>query len=129
MSWWMAASCAPAGRNWLWSWKKKDTAGSRPTPGKPRPRRPKEAQVTTAIKNPGTYLDIFPAFEKRAVGHNVAWLRELRAQAFARFCETGFPTTHDEDWRFTNVSAIARTPFQLAPAAVAPLSKSELEAS
>jgi len=85
--------------------------------------------VTTAIKNPGTYLDIFPAFEKRAVGHNVAWLRELRAQAFARFCETGFPTTHDEDWRFTNVSAIARTPFQLAPAGVAPLSKSELEAS
>ena len=34
--------------------------------------------------------------------------------AFARFCEVGFPTTHDEDWRFTNVSAIAQTPFRLA---------------
>ena len=55
------------------------------------------------------------------------WVRKLRADAFARFCQTGFPTTHDEDWRFTNVSAIARTPFQLAPQK-APLSKSELEA-
>jgi Fe-S cluster assembly protein SufD len=36
----------------------------------------------------------------------------LREDAFARFCEVGFPTTHDEDWRFTNVSAIARTAFQ-----------------
>ena len=30
---------------------------------------------------------------------------ELRQNAFARFCEVGFPTTHDEDWRFTNVAA------------------------
>jgi Fe-S cluster assembly protein SufD len=41
-------------------------------------------------------------------------LRELRQRAFTRFCQAGFPTTHDEDWRFTNVSEIARTPFQLA---------------
>src|SRR4029077_14946453 len=33
---------------------------------------------------------------------------------FARFSETGFPTTHDEDWRFTNVAAVAHTPFELA---------------
>jgi Fe-S cluster assembly protein SufD len=38
----------------------------------------------------------------------------LREDAFESFCETGFPTTHDEDWRFTNVSSIARTPFSLA---------------
>ena len=44
-------------------------------------------------------------------GANSPWLRTLRAEAFARFCETGFPTTHDEDWRFTNVSAIARAQF------------------
>jgi Fe-S cluster assembly protein SufD len=38
----------------------------------------------------------------------------MREDAFARFCQSGFPTTHDEDWRFTNVSPIARTPFVLA---------------
>jgi Fe-S cluster assembly protein SufD len=35
-------------------------------------------------------------------------LRALHEAAFARFSERGFPTTHDEDWRFTNVAPIAR---------------------
>jgi Fe-S cluster assembly protein SufD len=39
------------------------------------------------------------------------WLQALRDAAFARFAELGFPTTHNEEWRFTNVSAIARTAF------------------
>jgi len=71
--------------------------------------------VITASEQLGTYLDSFTEFQKRASGRDLPWLRELRENAFARFCETGFPTTHDEDWRFTNVSAIARTPFRLAP--------------
>jgi Fe-S cluster assembly protein SufD len=82
--------------------------------------------VTTATKNLGAYLDIFPAFEARAAGYDIPWVRKLRAEAFARFCETGFPTTHDEDWRFTSVSAIAHTRFQLAQKEE--VSKSELEA-
>jgi Fe-S cluster assembly protein SufD len=40
-----------------------------------------------------------------------AWMQSLRDAAFARFAELGFPTTHNEEWRFTNVSAIARTAF------------------
>jgi Fe-S cluster assembly protein SufD len=40
-----------------------------------------------------------------------AWLRGLRERAFARFWELGFPTTHHEDWRFTNISAIANGVF------------------
>ena len=40
-----------------------------------------------------------------------AWMQALRDRAFARFAELGFPTTHDEEWRFTNVAAIARTAF------------------
>ena len=40
-----------------------------------------------------------------------AWLQPLREAAFARFAELGFPNTHNEEWRFTNVSAIARTAF------------------
>jgi Fe-S cluster assembly protein SufD len=69
--------------------------------------------VTTAIQNVEGYLETFTDFAKRATGDNLPWLRKLREDAFARFCEAGFPTTHDEDWRFTNVSAIARTPFVL----------------
>jgi Fe-S cluster assembly protein SufD len=40
-----------------------------------------------------------------------AWLQPLRETAFARFAELGFPSTHNEEWRFTNVAPIARTTF------------------
>lgn len=40
-----------------------------------------------------------------------AWLQPIRAAAFARFAELGFPTTRNEEWRFTNVAPIARTQF------------------
>jgi Fe-S cluster assembly protein SufD len=60
-----------------------------------------------------TYLDAFSVFSNRAA-KQPAWLRELRERAFARFCEVGFPTVKDEDWRFTNVNSIAQTPFELA---------------
>jgi Fe-S cluster assembly protein SufD len=44
------------------------------------------------------------------------WLKELRERAFARFAELGFPTTHNEEWRFTNVAPIARSSFVSKPA-------------
>jgi Fe-S cluster assembly protein SufD len=44
------------------------------------------------------------------------WVQALRAAAFERFAELGFPTTRDEEWRFTNVAPIARAPWKNAPA-------------
>jgi len=41
-----------------------------------------------------------------------AWLRRSREEAFARFQERGFPTTGEEDWRFTNVAPLARMAFR-----------------
>ena len=40
------------------------------------------------------------------------FLDDLRDAASARFASLGFPTTHDEEWRFTNVSRIARATFE-----------------
>ncbi|MGC2210425.1 MAG: Fe-S cluster assembly protein SufD [Candidatus Korobacteraceae bacterium] len=70
--------------------------------------------MITAERAPQHYTASFTEFERRAAGSQLPWLRELRREAFARFCEVGFPTTHDEDWRFTSVSAIANTQFELA---------------
>ena len=64
-----------------------------------------------------SWLANFTEFEKSAPGRTLPWLQRLREDAFARFCERGFPTTRDEDWRFTNVAAIARTTWQRAKAA------------
>lgn len=38
-------------------------------------------------------------------------IEQLREEARQRFADFGFPTTHDEDWRFTSVAPIARTTF------------------
>ena len=56
------------------------------------------------------YLKLFAELAKWSA-HEPAWLRSLREDAFARFCEIGFPTTKDEDWRFTNVSPISKHRF------------------
>ncbi len=56
------------------------------------------------------YLEKFSRFEDPP--HHPAWLLALRKAGLARFTELGFPTVHDEDWRFTNVAPIARLPFK-----------------
>src|SRR5437667_9322771 len=83
--------------------------------------------MITTTESLGNYLESFTDFQKLAPGRKRGWLRELRDDAFARFCETGFPTTHDEDWRFTNVSAIAKTSFLLAEKGGFTVSERELE--
>ncbi|MDB5296369.1 MAG: Iron-regulated transporter permease protein SufD [Phycisphaerales bacterium] len=42
------------------------------------------------------------------------WLADLRRDGMARFDAVGFPTTKQEEWRFTNVAPIAKTDFRLA---------------
>jgi len=69
--------------------------------------------VITASEQLHTYLESFTELENR-LAREPRWLRNLREEGFAGFSEAGFPTTHDEDWRFTNVSSLAATPFQLA---------------
>ena len=83
--------------------------------------------MISATEQLETYLEAFSDFQKTAAGHDNPWLKKLREDAFARFCETGFPTTHDEDWRFTNVSPIAKTAFQL-PAGAQQVSREALAA-
>lgn len=42
------------------------------------------------------------------------WLQELRTEAWERFQVLPFPTTKDEDWRFTSVAPILRAPLRPA---------------
>ena len=67
--------------------------------------------MAVEIAQLGTYLD---SFSRLTVEDTPAWLRDLRDNAFVRFSKVGFPTSRDEDWRFTNLAAFVRTPFRLA---------------
>ncbi len=71
------------------------------------------SETITAIQAPDRYLETFEQFS-RGAATQLGWLKSLRQEGFARFSETGFPTTHDEDWRFTNISPISQTPFEIA---------------
>jgi Fe-S cluster assembly protein SufD len=60
-----------------------------------------------------SYLSNFERMAKvRPVG--ARWLHELRDTAMECFTEQGFPTTREEDWKFTNLNALTRTSFELA---------------
>src|SRR5215831_15161585 len=83
--------------------------------------------VATSTQDLGIHLQSFTDFERVAAGRNLPWLRKLREGGFARFAEVGFPTTRDEDWRFTNVAPIARTPFRLPGKAFIQLPPAELK--
>ncbi len=71
--------------------------------------------MTTMQKRADTdaYRERFEEFERQRAAARPAWLVPLRKAAAARFAELGFPTTRDEDWRFTNVSPIADSDFSL----------------
>src|SRR5579862_9686730 len=56
------------------------------------------------------FLEKFRRFESEP--QSPAWLLPLRKAGMARFAELGFPTVHDEDWRFTNVAPLAKLPFE-----------------
>ncbi len=61
----------------------------------------------TAVRDQiGAWVEEFTKLPK-----SEPWLQELRERAFARFVELGFPSTHNEEWRFTNVAPIARSHF------------------
>jgi len=75
-----------------------------------------------------SYLENFTDFTRETAAETPQWLANLREAAFARFCETGFPTTRDEDWRFTNLASLLRTPFRLVRAGAVPFTVSELVA-
>ena len=70
--------------------------------------------MTTAIASRYTaeYSSIAPTLP----GQNLAWLTTLRQEALSKFSAQGFPSLREEEWRYTNVSAIEKKLF--APSAI-----------
>ena len=58
------------------------------------------------------YSSDYPEYATHLSGQSVAWLKVLRSEALATFSSTGFPTLREEEWRYTNVSAIEKKRFK-----------------
>jgi len=60
------------------------------------------------------YRAHFQSFEKSLDGGAAAAFHALRRKAFERFADRGFPTLREEDWKYTNLAPLAKTPFRPA---------------
>ncbi|HEX8181901.1 MAG TPA: Fe-S cluster assembly protein SufD [Pyrinomonadaceae bacterium] len=82
--------------------------------------------MAQAIQEQSTYAAAARSLQETTGRATPAWLARLRAAALARFEQTGFPTTDDEDWKYTNVAPLARAAF--VPSVAAPASSLEADA-
>jgi Fe-S cluster assembly protein SufD len=74
------------------------------------------------------YRSRFERFERSLNGEAGAELHALRRRALDAFVAKGFPTTREEEWRFTSVAPIAKTAFVPAPdGTAARIARSEIE--
>jgi Fe-S cluster assembly protein SufD len=77
----------------------------------------------TQKANNGTELLVGKFSQLESAAPQPKWLAPLRKAGIASFADQGFPTLHDEDWRFTNVAPIAKLNFQ--PAKEVPVNGAE----
>ena len=56
----------------------------------------------------------FDSLEKSLNGESRSTIHAIRKHALARFIELGFPTNHNEEWRFTNIAPIRNAQFHPA---------------
>jgi Fe-S cluster assembly protein SufD len=58
------------------------------------------------------YVSNFEALERSLNGEAASYVHSIRKAALEKLSQTGFPTTKDEEWKYTDVSPIAKTPFK-----------------
>lgn len=60
------------------------------------------------------YLSHFATLEKSLNGQAKSPIHAVRKDAIARFAELGFPTTRDEEWKYTDTRPLVEAEFQPA---------------
>lgn len=64
-----------------------------------------------AAESKERYLAAFEQSQSNGNGAAPAWLKELRRDGIASFAAQGFPTTKNEEWKYTSVEPIASLPL------------------
>lgn len=67
--------------------------------------------VSQILKEQDTYQSAFRALQEKRRGKDASWVDRLRESAIARFEQLGFPTTAEDEWKYTNVAPIAKRKF------------------
>lgn len=68
--------------------------------------------MSELLESTAFYQQEFVRFEREVAETETSWLHQIRQAAFSRFNTMGFPTSHDEEWRHTDVAPLTGIPFQ-----------------
>jgi len=70
--------------------------------------------ATQIAEQENSYQSAFVALQENSSSND--WLCRLRENAMERFAELGFPSTKDEEWKYTNIAPLTRESFSVAAA-------------
>lgn len=70
---------------------------------------------TQILRENSSYGGAFRAHQDRLHTTSAPWVERLRDGAFDRFDQLGFPTTHEEEWKYTNAVPLTRMNFEPMP--------------
>ena len=62
-----------------------------------------------------SFIDGLENLDKTISLQSSGWLREFRLKNLSRFQKLGFPTTKDEEWKYTNIEPIVRKNYRTPP--------------
>ena len=66
--------------------------------------------VTELVKSDNQYLSAFRSI--RESSPTVPWVELVRSGAIDRYEQLGFPTVHEEEWKYTNLAPLAKESFR-----------------
>lgn len=82
--------------------------------------------ISEIVKAENKYQAAFRARQVSGAGAAPSWLERLRERSMDQFAASGFPGVADEEWKYTNVSAISKADFAPAVIAAADLTADQL---
>ncbi|HMG76494.1 MAG TPA: Fe-S cluster assembly protein SufD [Pyrinomonadaceae bacterium] len=66
---------------------------------------------TELVKEPNRYEEAFRQATQGRAADEPTWLQSLRENSFEQFEQAGFPNVKQEEWKYTNVTSIAKASF------------------
>lgn len=64
------------------------------------------------LKETERHLSQFDRLASLEEGRHPAWLRAIRKSGIAYFADAGYPSVHQEEWRFTSLEPLRGLPFE-----------------
>src|SRR5262245_19402177 len=65
-----------------------------------------------AAKEKEKFLSTYKLSAEARAGRDPIWLANLRDKAGEQFEALDFPTTRDEEWKYTNIAPLLKVPFR-----------------